>query len=339
MDFNRLFPLSSLYFEPLSGRAVDSHVEHRRLGFVALARRHASHLVGLRSSSTVGNYLTALRSFSSFLGGTDVSLGAVTSRLVCGYARWLADRGVTRNTASCYLRSLRTLYRAVGSHARGGGNRPFADVFTGNVPTAKRAASVADMRRICSLRLPKGSRLQLAHDLFVFSFCAMGMPFVDVVRLRRSQVRGRYMVYTRQKTGRSVVVRIEPCMRAILRRYESCGGDYAFPVLPQGVVGEALHRAYLTALGRYNRALKRLAVLAGVAGRLSSYVPRHTWATQAYAHRVEMAVIAQALGHANTRTTWTYVRQTGNGVLAAANRKIIREIVLHTSGKEVCESG
>ena len=143
MDFNRLFPLSSLYFEPLSGRAVDSHVEHRRLGFVALARRHASHLVGLRSSSTVGNYLTALRSFSSFLGGTDVSLGAVTSRLVCGYARWLADRGVTRNTASCYLRSLRTLYRAVGSHARGGGNRPFADVFTGNVPTAKRAASVA----------------------------------------------------------------------------------------------------------------------------------------------------------------------------------------------------
>ena len=164
MDFNRLFPLSSLYFEPLSGRAVDSHVEHRRLGFVALARRHASHLVGLRSSSTVGNYLTALRSFSSFLGGTDVSLGAVTSRLVCGYARWLADRGVMRNTASCYLRSLRTLYR------------------------------------------------------------------------------------------------------------------------------------------------------------------------------VEMAVIAQALGHANTRTTWTYVRQTGNGVLAAANRKIIREIVLHTSGKEVFSS-
>lgn len=156
MDFNRLFPLSSLYFEPLSGRAVDSHVEHRRLGFVALARRHASHLVGLRSSSTVGNYLTALRSFSSFLGGTDVSLGAVTSRLVCGYARWLADRGVTRNTASCYLRSLRTLYRA--------------------------------------------------------------------------------------------------------------------------------------------------------------------------------------LGYANTRTTWTYVRQTGNGVLAAANRKIIREIVLHTSGKEVFSS-
>ena len=44
-------------------------------------------------------------------------------------------------------------------------------------------------------------------------------------------------------------------------------------------------------------------------------------------------------GHANTRTTWTYARQTGNGVLAAANRKIIREIVLHTSGKEVCEGG
>ncbi|MCI5814287.1 MAG: phage integrase SAM-like domain-containing protein [Bacteroidales bacterium] len=201
MDFNRLFPLSSLYFEPLSGRAVDSHVEHRRLGFVALARRHASHLVGLRSSSTVGNYLTALRSFSSFLGGTDVSLGAVTSRLVCGYARWLADRGVTRNTASCYLRSLRTLYRAVGSHARGGGNRPFADVFTGNVPTAKRAASVADMRRICSLRLPKGSRLQLAQDLFVFSFCAMGMP----IRGPHGLMCGRLaMAYLLRPTGKSL---------------------------------------------------------------------------------------------------------------------------------------
>ena len=303
--------------------------------FVASALRLSERLVGRLSDSTLRNYHTALHSFSDYLHQGDIPVNVLTSSHICGYADWLAARGVGLNTASCYLRSLRALYNRLARRNRRKEACPFAEVYTDNARTEKRAVPMGDMRRICALQLPEGSDLQLYLDLFLFCFYAMGMPFADAVRLRWTQVRGDYIDYRRQKTGRSVSVRIEPCMRVILQRYRRQSNGYIFPILPISANAHTLTRTYRTALGRYNRALKRIATLAGVRHKLSSYVPRHTWATEAYAHKVEMAVIAQALGHANTRTTWTYVRQTRNGALAVANRKIIGEIRARSSAEEV----
>ena len=308
-----------------------------RMSFVQRACQCVTRHTHERSRSTVSNYRTALRSFEAFLDGREVTLRDIDSTLLQQYALWLEERSVSRNTSSCYLRSLRALYHQLGANDRQLPAKPFVGVFTGNVPTAKRAVTVADLRKLRGLQLPKGSSLALARDIFMFCFYAMGIPFADVVRLKRTQVRGNAIGYCRRKTGRYVHVGIEPCMREILNRYGGHGGTYAFPVLPEGVSDEEQHKAYTLALYRYNRALRRLARMAGIERTLCSYVPRHTWATRAYANRVELAVIAQALGHASTRTTWTYVNMAGNGVLATANRKIIREITKNTSVEEVCK--
>lgn len=318
-------------------QAVAKNKSIHLLSFVDRACRYIASRTHDRSRSTVSNYRTALRSFEAFLDGRQVTLRDIDQALLQQYAHWLEERGVCRNTSSCYLRSLRTLYRQVGANDRRLPLNPFMGVFTGNVPTAKRAVAVADLRKLRALKLLPGSRLALARDIFLFCFYAMGMPFADVVRLKRTQVRGNAIGYFRCKTGRYVHVGIEPCMREILNRYRRKGGTYAFPVLPEGVSDEELYKAYTLALYRYNRALRCLARMAGIGHTLSSYVPRHTWATRAYANRVELAVIAQALGHASTRTTWTYVNMAGNGVLATANRKIIREIIKNTSVEEVCK--
>lgn len=303
--------------------------------FVTSSLRLATRLSGRLSVSTVRNYHTALQSFSTFLDGTDIPVRSLTPHLVSLYADWLTERGISANTASCYLRSLRALYNRMARRGRMRRICPFANVFTGNSPTEKRSIPVNALQRLHTLQLPKESPLRLYRDLFLFCFYAMGMPFADVVRLRRSQVHGDHIVYRRQKTGRIVRVQIEPCMRAILRRYQRSDSLYLFPILPIMANKLAQQRAYRSALGRYNRALKRIAVLAGIRNNLSSYVPRHTWATQAYAHKVELAVIAQALGHVNTRATWTYVRPSGISILAAANKKIIKEVIKNTSAEEV----
>jgi integrase len=79
-------------------------------------------------------------------------------------------------------------------------------------------------------------------------------------------------------------------------------------------------------LNRYNRSLKTLARKAGVTRRLTSYTPRHTWASVAYDQNVDLSVISKALGHTNTQTTLTYIKEISDNRLAEANHLIVGRI-------------
>lgn len=111
--------------------------------FLKLAHRQVRQMEGIRCPSTIGNYNTALRSLERFLTISGKAEATLSRKLVVRYDRWLDEEGVSRNTRSCYLRSLRALYNRVGGVRRR--LDLFADVFTGNAPTPKRAISVAEI--------------------------------------------------------------------------------------------------------------------------------------------------------------------------------------------------
>ncbi len=95
-------------------------------------------------------------------------------------------------------------------------------------------------------------------------------------------------------------------------------------------------RNYLTALGWYNRQLKRLTAMAHIRRPLSSYVARHTWASLAYRSHVALPVISEALGHTNIRTTQIYIKSLGGSAIFQANKRIWDGVFRNTSCKEVC---
>lgn len=283
--------------------------------------------------STCDNYMTARRSFATFLGGVDIPLRDVDAPLVIRYSRWLSERGVSLNTSSCYMRSLRAMYNtAVRKHRIRRGS-PFAAVFTGNVSTRKRALGEGEMRRLDGADVAEGTVEAWSRDVFMFCFYAMGMPFADAVMLRKCQVRDGMITYCRRKTGREVTVGIEPCMERIMRKYARDDSGYVFPApggdrLPGG-------RGYARLLRRYNTGLKILSRKAGICTSLTSYVPRHTWASIAYRRNVPLHVIAQALGHSSPRVTMTYIKELDGNTVRRANKKIIRGIKAATSVQEV----
>lgn len=289
--------------------------------FLKLARRQVRQMEGVRCPSTIDNYKTALRSLERFLTISGKAEATLSRKLVVGYDRWLDAEGVSRNTRSCYLRSLRALYNRVGGVRRR--IDLFADVFTGNAPTPKRAISVAEIRRVRSLDVGDDWQRQLAQDVFLFSLYAMGMPFVDIAMLRQNAIGDRHLTYRRQKTGAQVCVRLEPCMRKILQRWRGMNGDRLFPLVPHDAKGEEATRLYRAALGRYNRLLRQMASQAGLRKALSSYVARHSWATLAYDKGVAMPDISMAMGHTNAQTTKIYIEQKNQMRVARANRKVI----------------
>jgi integrase len=150
------------------------------------------------------------------------------------------------------------------------------------------------------------------------------MPFVDIAFLRRSQINDNQLTYYRHKTGQRIVIPLEPCMNEIISRYQS-DSEYVFPLL-RSLEPQKAYNEYLQMLNRYNRSLKTLARKAGVTRRLTSYTPRHTWASVAYDQNVDLSVISKALGHTNTQTTLTYIKEISDNRLAEANHLIVGRI-------------
>ena len=293
-------------------------------GFVETAMDEAKRLKSSFSPSTISNYMTALRSFKEYLGGGDLKLSQIDRLTFKGYEQWLRQKNVCLNTVSCYMRSLRSLLKKIGDNLH---TDAFDTVYTGQAKTDKRAVDETDIARLRSLSLKPHSFACLVRDLFLFSFYALGMPFVDLAFLRKSQIADGQIVYHRHKTGQRVTVRLEPCMMEIIHRHQTGGSDYVFPLL-HSTDSEEAYAEYLQMLNRYNRTLKTLAKKAGVEARLTSYTPRHSWASVAYSNNVELPVISKALGHTNPQTTLIYIRQINDTRLDEANRHILRNIEL-----------
>jgi integrase/recombinase XerD len=295
-----------------------------------LFRRYSERLIDRTRkegrTSCAGNYGTAMRSFMQFLGREDIPVTQINGALIKRYELWLRDNGVSRNTSSCYMRSLRSLYNKV-SHATHTRNRnPFDDVFTGNEKTVKRAVGEDAISDIAALALPSGTRLCLSRNLFLFSFYAMGMPFVDLAHLQKRQIEDGVLTYHRRKTGTKVQVRVEPCMQDIIDRYDTSSSPYVFPILRAGATMAETARRYRSALSYHNRLLKRIGCMAGLARPLTTYVARHSWASAAYKDGVNINVIAQALGHSSPETTRIYVRELDGSQVFRANKNVLNGV-------------
>lgn len=274
------------------------------------------------------NYLTAARSWTMFLGNDEWTFSDMTAEKLEEYQRWLVGRGLCMNTISAYMRALRAMYRRGIDE----GDNPFAKVFTGRAKTTKRSITQAEMLQLKTLPLQPESSLAFARDIFLFSFYAMGMPFVDIAYLKKTQLDGGCIHYARHKTGQRIEVALQPAMLDIMRRYEQEGSEFVFPILStlsqEEATPDQLHRLYTARLRQYNYSLHRISQMMGLPKPLSSYVVRHSWASLAYQHHLDISLIGKALGHTKSSTTFIYIKSLFDKGLAEANRALMSELGL-----------
>lgn len=296
------------------------------LSFADYMQRQIDRQRALRHYGTACNYKRALSSLLHFVGHEPLSLADVQPEVIDRYHLHLVARGVKRNSVSFYMRNLRAVYNKAAAEGLVVQSQPFAHVYTGVDRTAKRAVSEPVLRTLLKLPLAGRPSLAFARDLFIFSYCARGMAFVDMAYLQHSDLAGGFINYARKKTGRRLVVRIEPIMRTIIERYRRADSPYVFPIIRQGDAASAYHQ-YVAALNEHNRRLALLSMLLPQSCRLTSYVARHSWATAAQGHHVPVSTISAALGHSTEQTTRIYLAQIENAEIDSANRNILRSLL------------
>ena len=286
---------------------------------------------------TASNYLTAAHSWTLFIGKEDWLFPEMTSETLDAYQRWLGERDICLNTISAYMRALRVMYhRVMESEGNDCHDNPFDKVFTGRAKTIKRSVTQVEIQQLHTLQLEPGTTLSWARDIFLFSFYAMGMPFVDIAYLKKSQVKDGYIHYARHKTGQRIQVALLPAMIDIMKRYEQENSEFVFPILvndppaPEKNVAspESLHQLYQCRLRQYNYSLHRLSERLNWPRHLSSYVVRHSWASIAYQHHVDIGLIGKALGHTKSSTTLLYIKSLTDPDLATANESLMQELGL-----------
>ena len=260
-------------------------------------------------------YRDALNSFIRFRQGEDMAPDALDKETIAQYEAWLRSCGLKRNSSSCYLRSLRTLYRKAVEMGLTTDKGIFRHVFTGFAKTAKRAI------------LPCHSPLAFARDMFILSIYLQGMAFVDLAYLRKSDIRNGVLQYNRKKTRQSLSIGWEPSMQAIVEEYAhlTVGSPYLLPIITRTDGTE--RRQYEKAEHNINRNLKKIGRMAGLCIPLTTYVARHTWASTMRDMGYDLSIVSTGLGHENLKTTQIYLSSIDTMAVTKANKKMIDKIL------------
>lgn len=154
-----------------------------------------------------------------------------------------------------------------------------------------------EMRRFESIILPKGSALDIAHDLFIFQMYT-GLPFSDMQAFDMNEYKFDgtkwHNVGTRIKTGTPYVSSILPPALRILEKY-----NYEIPKMNNA---------------DYNHQLKALQQMARIKTRLHSHLARHTFATFMLRNGVKIENVSKMLGHTNITQTQRYAKVLAQSV-------------------------
>lgn len=273
---------------------------------------------------TAETYTAALNSLMRFRQGKDLALDSLSSDLMESYQAWHRSRGNSYNTISFYNRIVRAVYNRAVENGMIENKNPFRRVYTGIAKTVKRALPIDTLSRIRVLDLSECPALDYARDMFIMSFMLRGMSFIDMAYLKKSDVRGGYVVYRRRKTGQTLRIRWTQEMEDVLGRYPENKSDYLLPIIRNRGVNERC--VYRNAAYNINRSLKIIGTMVGVTEPLTLYVARHSWASAAKTKGVPLSIISEGMGHHSEATTRIYLSSLSSLVIDSANSLIISSI-------------
>jgi len=255
------------------------------------------------------------------------------------YENWLrSERKMAENSIGIRFRSLRVLYnRAIVDNLVKKSAYPFDEYKVSHLkePTVKRAISKDDIKRLVNFDV-KTMRdkayptpyLELAKDLFLFSYFCCGINLTDILHLKHRNIIDGRLVFKRQKTGKLISFNLQPFGWDIIRKYaqsNSCAEDYIFPVLDDTmqISPKQQYEKIKKANKRINRYLKMIGEYLHFPIPLTTYVARHSFATVLKRSGVSTSIICESLGHSSEKVTQYYLDSFENSQIDEAMKNLL----------------
>ena len=154
-----------------------------------------------------------------------------------------------------------------------------------------------EMKAIVNLKVPKGTQIEMARDLFVFQMYT-GLSYSDTQAFdfcQYKKVKGKWInTGERIKTGVAYVSSLLPPAVAVLEKY-----GWTVPKIDNA---------------DYNHLLKVVGTMANIPTKMHTHLARHTFATWMLRNGAKIENVSRMLGHTNIRQTQRYAKVLAESV-------------------------
>ena len=306
------------HVEEISSRYRIEHDSLSLLGYFDMLIERKQEMSRL---GTMKSYKSTRASLSKFLNRSHARISDVDFTFVREYEQYLISSGITTNTICFYLRNFKSVYnQAVIDGFPLPEKMPFKYVQAKAQKTTKRALDREDLIRIRDMDLSSYETLTFARDIFLFSFYSRGMAMVDILHLTRENTKKRILSYRRKKTNQYIEMSLTKELLHLIEKYKG-DSEYLFPIL-NSTDPHRLRRLGQSFLNKTNRHLNKIGEILELNIELTTYVARHSWATQAKQRGVAISVISEGLGHTSEKTTQIYLKAFERSTLDKLNGEI-----------------
>lgn len=276
--------------------------------------------------ATAASYSATLSCFQKLLNYKDCTLESITKSCIRKWIEKLKKQDISHNTATFYLRNLRSLL--VSSSKKNKFRQIFQSYKIKQHKTLKRSLTKEEIQFLLNYDVSDSPKLEKAKDFFTMTLFLRGMPTIDLIYLKKYNLTGDYISYTRHKTGVALQVKVLPFVAILLKKYRSSNNSsYLLEILKDNESEQANFKRYRNFLRNYNRNLNILGDLLGFSIPLSSYVARHTWATQAKYIGTTITLISESLGHSSEKITYSYLKEFERNKLDEVNYNVYQNIL------------
>ena len=150
--------------------------------------------------------------------------------------------------------------------------------------------------------------MELAKDMFLFSFYCWGMRFRDVALLKKENVKGNMLTYTTSKSGFSKRLTIQMNDKCILIiKKHSTDGEFLFPLLKHKYDDPLKYEHAVSSINSVlNKSLKSIAIKAKIDKIISFHTARHSFVDILKKKGLPIEMRMQLVGHTSEKVHKQY---------------------------------
>ena len=273
-----------------------------------------------------GMFEVSYSSFVKFNKHLDIPFSDIDVAWLKRYEKWMREQNLSVSTISTRIRHLRAVFNlAITEHSIKSDCYPFHSykVSKLNKQTAKRALNKQDILKVMQY---KGTSLMecLAIDIFIFSYLNAGINFIDIAKLKYSNIIENHLTYNREKTKKLISIPLQAEAMEIIAKHKNMKSPYLFPVLSpfhktEIQIANRLHKV----LAKVNKHLKEIGEKLELPIPLTTYVARHSYATVLKRAGVSTAIISESLGHSSEKITQVYLDSFDNEQINNAMKNLL----------------
>ena len=240
-----------------------------------------------KTGGSLKPYKNTYKYLSQFARGS-IAICDVDRGFCVGFKEFLLER-VSQNTAHTYFARLRAALNVAIEREMINRN-PCSGIKISKTEVHKEFLTVPEIKALKHTACPDGQ----TKNAFLFS-CFTGLRYGDIEKLQFEDIKEGYLHFQQQKTKGYERIKLSQNALKIIQRQRKING----------VKGKVFHLLYHTTTQQH---INQWVEDAGIIKHITWHSGRHTFATMALTHDIDLYTVSKLLGHKEIKTTQIYAK-------------------------------